>query len=120
MKIILITLGLISLALGIIGAFLPLLPTTPFVLLAGFLFARSSPKLNGWILNHKVFGKIIYDYQVDKSITLHAKIIAISMLWISILSSVFLILEGKIGVQMLLMAIATGVTIHILRFKTKA
>lgn len=119
MKIILTSLGVVSLALGIVGAFLPILPTTPFVLLAAYLFARSSPKLNDWILNHKIFGKIIYDYRVDKSISLHSKIIAISMLWISILSSAFIALNDKLWLQVLLISIATGVTIHILRYKTK-
>lgn len=119
MKIILTSLGVLSLALGIVGAFLPLLPATPFVLLAGYLFARSSPKLNAWILNHKIFGKIIHDYRVEKAITLHAKIISITMLWVSILSSVFFALNGKLWLQLLLLGIATGVTIHIVRFKTK-
>jgi uncharacterized membrane protein YbaN (DUF454 family) len=119
MKIVLTTLGVLSLALGILGAFLPLLPATPFVLLAAYLFARSSPKLNAWILNHKIFGKIIYDYRVEKAITLHAKVISITMLWVSILSSVILALNGKLWLQILLICIAIGVTIHIVRFKTK-
>jgi uncharacterized protein len=119
MKIILTSLGIISLALGIVGAFLPLLPATPFVLLAGYLFARSSPKMNAWILNHKIFGKIIYDYRVEKAITLHAKVISITMLWMSILSSVFFPLNGRMWLQLMLISIATAVTIHILRFKTK-
>ncbi len=119
MKIILTSLGIISLALGIVGAFLPLLPATPFVLLAGYLFARSSPKMNAWILNHKIFGKIIYDYRVEKAITLHAKVISITMLWMSILSSVFFALNGRMWLQLMLISIATAVTIHILRFKTK-
>lgn len=119
MRIILASLGTISLVLGIVGAFLPLLPTTPFILLSAYLFARSSPQMNNWILNHKVFGKIIYDYKVDKSISLHSKVIAISMLWMSILSSVFIFLSGKLWLQILLICIAAGVTIHIVRFKTK-
>jgi uncharacterized membrane protein YbaN (DUF454 family) len=119
MKIVLTTLGVLSLALGILGAFLPLLPATPFVLLAAYLFARSSPRMNAWILNHKIFGKIIYDYRTDKAITLHAKVISITMLWMSILSSVIFALNGKLWLQILLICIAIGVTIHIVRFKTK-
>ncbi|MFZ4581782.1 MAG: YbaN family protein [Paludibacter sp.] len=119
MRIFLASLGVLSLVLGIIGAFLPILPTTPFVLLAAYLFGRSSPKLNAWLLNHKIFGKIIYDFQVEKSITLHAKIISISMLWMSMLISVIFVLEGRIWLQLMLLIIATGVTIHILRYKTK-
>lgn len=119
MRLLLSVLGIVSLALGIIGAFLPILPTTPFVLLAGFLFARSSPRLNSWLLNHRIFGKIIHDFQVDKAITLHAKIIAISMLWVSNLISVFMFLTGKVWLQIMLLTIATVVTIHILKYKTK-
>jgi len=119
MKLLLKTLGLISLVLGIIGAFLPLLPTTPFILLATYLFARSSPKMNNWILNHKIFGKIIHDYRVEKAITLHAKVVALTMLWLSMLSSAFLVLNDRPWLQIMLISIATGVTIHILRFKTK-
>jgi len=119
MKIIFTVLGAISLALGVLGAFLPILPTTPFILLAGFLFARSSPKLDAWIMNHKIFGKIIHDYRVEKAITLHAKIIALVMLWSTILASVFIALHGKLGLQIMLISIAAGVSIHILRFKTK-
>lgn len=119
MRIFLAGLGVLSLALGVIGAFLPILPTTPFVLLAAYFFARSSPELNSWLHNHKIFGKIIYDFQVEKAITIHAKIISISMLWLSILISVIFALQGRVWLQLMLLAIATGVTIHILRYKTK-
>lgn len=119
MRILFAVLGILSLALGVVGAFLPILPTTPFVLLAGVLFARSSPKLNNWLLSHKIFGKIIHDFQVDKSITLHAKIISISMLWVSILFSAFYVIEGRIWLKVILLAVATGVTIHIAKYKTK-
>ncbi|MDR2823760.1 MAG: YbaN family protein, partial [Prevotellaceae bacterium] len=57
MKYLLIVLGVISLAWGVLGIFLPLLPTTPFLLLSAFLFARSSEKLHSWLLNHKILGK---------------------------------------------------------------
>lgn len=119
MRILLTTLGFLSLALGVVGAFLPLLPTTPFVLLAGYLFSRSSPRMHNWIMSHPLFGKLIYDYRVEKAIPLHAKVVAIMMLWMSILSSVFLVLKDKLWLQILLLSIATVVTIHIVRFKTK-
>ncbi|MDR2840025.1 MAG: YbaN family protein, partial [Paludibacter sp.] len=56
MKLLFIILGLISLALGIIGIFLPLLPTTPFLLLSAALFARGSQRLYNWLINHRVLG----------------------------------------------------------------
>jgi len=117
-RIILIIVGTISLTLGFIGAFLPLLPTTPFVLLSAYLFAQSSPKLHNWLLNNKIFGKYIRDYKENKSIPLRVKIVSLSMLWGSILYSIFL-LSGKWYLQILLIAIAVGVSIHILSLKTK-
>ena len=119
LKKLLATLGVISLALVIIGAFLPLLPTTPFVLLSAYLFAKSSEKFHQRLLNHKIFGQLIRDYNEDKSIPLHAKIIAISTMWPSMLFAIFYIATDKLWLQILLATIATGVTIHILRYKTK-
>lgn len=118
-KIIFASLGLISLALGFLGIFLPLLPTVPFLLLSAALFAKSSDKLYQWLMNHRVFGKFIKNYREDKSIPLRVKITALSMLWMSILFSVFFILNGIWWLQLLLISIATGVTIHILSLKTK-
>lgn len=112
-------LGIISLILGIIGAFLPLLPTTPFVLLSAYLFAKSSEKFHQRLMNHRIFGQLIRDYNEDKSIPLHAKIISISTMWFSMLFAIFFVASGKLWLQILLAVIATGVSIHILRYKTK-
>ena len=111
-------LGLISLALGIIGVLLPLLPTTPFVLLAAGLFAKGSTRLHHWLINHRLFGKLIKDFDENKIIPLHAKIIAISMLWISILYAIIIVAEGKLWLQIILASIAIAVTIHISRYKS--
>lgn len=119
MKNILALFGIVSLTLGIIGAFLPLLPTTPFVLLSAALFARSSGRLDYWLRNHKIFGQLIRDFADEKSIPLHAKISSLSMLWITMLYAIFAVANEKLWLQILLAAIATGVSIHILRFKTK-
>lgn len=119
MKIILQLLGWISLVLGVIGIFLPVLPTTPFILLSAALFAKSSKRWHDYLLNHRFFGEMIRDFEKDKSISLKVKVIAISMLWLAILSSAFLVLQHKLYLQILLLAIATFVTIYILSFKTK-
>lgn len=111
--------GLISLSLGILGVLLPLLPTTPFVLLSAGLFAKGSTRLHHWLLNHKMFGKLIKDFHENKTIPLHAKIIAISMLWSSILYAIIVVASGKLWLQILLAAIATAVTIHISKYKSK-
>jgi hypothetical protein len=110
--------GIISLGLAILGIFLPILPTTPFLLLSSFLFMRSSDKLHKWLIEHKIFGQYIKDFQEEKAIPLKVKISSISFLWITILLSVFFFIE-KLWVELLLISIAIGVTIHILQYKTK-
>lgn len=59
--------------LGLLGVFLPLLPTTPFVLLAAFCFARSSERYHQWLLQHKIFGPLILNWQEHGVISLKAK-----------------------------------------------
>lgn len=119
MKIIYAILGLISLGVGIIGVFLPLLPTTPFLLLSAALFARSSTRLYNWLLNHKILGAFIRNYREDKSVTVRVKVIAISMLWATMLFSIFLVVNEKWWLQVMLGTIATGVTIFIMSLKTR-
>ena len=73
--------GVLSVALGVLGILLPLLPTTPFLLLAAGCFVRSSPKLYAWLLNHKWFGSYIRHYREHKAIPLRAKIVVLALLW---------------------------------------
>lgn len=79
-KILSLIFGHIFLILGIIGAFLPVLPTTPFLLLAAWLYSKSSPRLHNWIINHKVFGPPLRNWQERGVIGMRAKIIATVML----------------------------------------
>jgi len=117
MKILYIILGTISLALGIIGIFVPLLPTTPFLLLTAALYFKSSPRLYNWLLSHKHLGPYIRNFRENKSIPLQAKIISISLLWGTIAYCIFFVIS-ILWVQILLFCIAVGVTYHILSFKT--
>jgi len=119
LKSILALLGLISLGLGIVGAFLPLLPTVPFVLLSAFLFARSSDRLHNWLITHKIFGQLIRDYHEDRGITIQGKVAAISMMWISNIISIALIINNILWLQILMSIITLSVTIYILQYKTK-
>jgi uncharacterized membrane protein YbaN (DUF454 family) len=73
-----LALGLTSLALGIAGVVLPLLPTTPFVLLAAYCFARSSPRLHGWLLANATFGPLISNWQRHGAIAPRAKLLAVA------------------------------------------
>lgn len=119
MKSILALLGLISLGLGIVGAFLPLLPTVPFVLLSAFLFARSSDRLHNWLITHKIFGQLIRDYHEERGITIQGKVAAISMMWISNIISIVFIINNILWLQILMSIITLSVTIYILQYKTK-
>ena len=93
-RFILIGLGTIFLALGVIGVVVPGLPTTPFLLLAAAFYVRSSDRLYSWLLNHKVFGKIIRDFRETRSISLRTKVISIGMMWAMILLSILLFIEN--------------------------
>ena len=119
MKIFYIIIGCVSLALGVLGIFLPILPTTPFLLLSAALFARGSGRLYNWLLNHKVLGNYIRSFIEEKAISLKIKIYSISLMWTAILITIFTAVNEKLWLQILLAAIALGVTIHILSFKTK-
>ena len=116
-KIILVSVGFISLFTGIAGIILPVLPTTPFLLLSAACFLRSSDRLYQWLINHKIFGAYIKNYLKYKAITKKTKIISISVLWIFISISVFLIIK-LLWIRILLFIIAVCVTIHILKLKT--
>jgi len=70
-------LGCLCVGLGTIGVFLPLLPTTSFMLVAAFAFARSSPRLHNWLITHKVFGPLITDWQAHRAISSRAKFISV-------------------------------------------
>lgn len=117
LKPLLLAAGIISLLLGILGIFLPLLPTTPFLLLSAFCFVHSSNKFYVWLINHKYLGSYIRNFQIHKALPLRVKIVSISMLWITILTSAIFFVP-IFAVKILLIAIAIAVTIHIAHFKT--
>lgn len=73
-------LGVMSLILGFIGAFLPLLPTTVFIIFAAFCFGKSSPKMQTWLENTKIFGPMILDWRKNGAIAVQYKIIATTMM----------------------------------------
>ena len=117
MKIILIILGTISLILGIIGIFLPILPTTPFLLLTATLYSYSSPKLYNKLIKSKHLGSYIVQFRENKSLPLRTKVLSLLIMWSSLLYTTFFIIE-MIIVRVILIIIAMGITIHILSFKT--
>ena len=110
-----LALGNISLALGVIGIALPILPTTPFLLLAAFCYLRSSKRRYEWLIQHPVFGPYVKDYLQHKAIKRKTKVIAITMIWLS-LSYCIWIVSGYLKV--VLFVIGAAVTIYLLRLKT--
>jgi len=117
MRIILISIGLISVALGTLGIFLPLLPTTPFLLLAAACFAKSSKRFHHWLLNHRIFGKIIRDYSEERGLPLKIKITMLIFLWLTI-STTAIFAVDLLAVRIVLFGIAVAVTIHIATLRT--
>jgi uncharacterized membrane protein YbaN (DUF454 family) len=104
--------GWLSLALGVIGIFLPLLPTVPFLLLASACFARSSPRFHSWLLNHPTLGPPIVDWQQHRRIRPRAKIMALSMMALSFSYLLFFTtmpLPGKIILALIGLAVATRI-----------
>ena len=117
MKFILTVLGFIALGLGVLGAFLPVLPTTPFLLLSAALFLRSNQRLYEWLLNHPRLGTYISNFMVHRAIPLRVKIVSIIVLWITLLYCAFFV-SRHWAMSVMFISIAIGVTIHILSYKT--
>lgn len=116
-RIVLITIGHISLALGIAGIFLPLLPTTPFLLLTSICFYHGSPRLYNWIMNHKILGTYIKYFLEDKAIPLRAKVLAILLMWTPITYYIFFT-KIKIVVKCVMALVATVISIYLLSMRT--
>ncbi len=109
--------GTISLGLGLLGIPLPLLPTTPFLLLSAYCYARSSRRFYFWLINHKYFGEHIRNYRERGGTTARVKTVAISMLWITISISAIFAVDAW-WIRAVLLMIAIGVTIHISSIRT--
>lgn len=117
-KTLFVVLGALSLLLGLVGIFVPLLPTTPFLLLAAALWVRSSPKLYVWLLSHRRLGPYIRNFRENRAIPLHAKILSVMLLWATLLYCIFFLVAEWWWAQLALLAVAVGVTWHILSFAT--
>ena len=115
-KYVLIFIGSISLALGIVGVFIPVLPTTPFLLLSSFCYIHSSKRLYNWLINHKVFGEYIYNYITYRAVKQSTKIGALIFLWASLIIS--MTIASNLHLRIFLLAVGVGVSIHLLTLKT--
>jgi uncharacterized membrane protein YbaN (DUF454 family) len=105
--------GAISLALGAIGIFVPVLPTTPFVLLASFCFARGSPALHRWLFANQAFGPMLREWDEHRSIPYRTKIAAIAMMSTSLAASIaFAVDPTWLQVTLALLGIALAIRIY--------
>jgi len=99
-----ISLGTLSVGLGFVGIFIPVLPTTAFLLLAAWFYARSSERFYNWLLSNRLFGRYLSAYLEGKGVPLKTKIVSLTLLWITILSSVLFFVEN-IYIDLLLLVI---------------
>lgn len=116
LNLFLAALGCLCVALGVIGIFLPLLPTTPFLLLAAWLFARSSKRFHHWLVSHPKLGPFILMWQSGNGIERKVKIRILICLWASM--GVSMIIIAKLWAVMALSCSGLGVSIYILKLPT--
>jgi len=110
--------GSVSLVLGIIGIVLPGLPTTPFILLAAACYAKASPRLHTWLLNHRLTGPLLRDWERDRSLTRRNKAVAVVSMAVMVSVSVWSF-RGRVAVQLVLLATAAIGAWVVLRIPTR-
>lgn len=109
--------GSVFVALGAAGIVVPLLPTTPFLLLASYCYLRSSPRLHAWLLSSRWLGGYIRSYQEGGGVTLRWKAATLALLWATIAVSALLLVELLL-VRLVLLVVAVAVTVHVLKVRT--
>ena len=101
-KYLYITLGMILVGLGFIGIILPGIPTTPFILLAAWLFSKSSKRFENWLTNHKIFGPIILNWRRYRGISLNSKKYAIFIVILTFITTMWFAFPYKIDILLAL------------------
>jgi uncharacterized membrane protein YbaN (DUF454 family) len=109
---ILIGAGTLSTGLGIIGILVPILPTTPFLLLAAACYMRSSERLYRWLINNRIFGAYVRNYIEGKGMPVKIKMFTTLLLWLTIALTIVFGVQN-IVIKIVLICIAVGVTAHI-------
>lgn len=117
MRYLLVFAGALFLMLGVVGIFLPLLPTTPFLLLSAAAFFRSSPRLYSWLLAHRHLGPYIKNFRENKAIPLRVKIVSVSMVWITLMYCAVCI-ASEWWLRSFFVVLAVAISAHILHYKT--
>lgn len=118
MKWLFLSLAWLCVALGFLGVFLPVLPTTPFLLLALYLFSRSSPRWRIALMRHPLLGPYVRGYASKEGLSVRAKAVTLVILWVTIAVSVVWVADVWWS-RLILVAVAVGITIHILLKKTR-
>ena len=108
----LIAAGTLCAGLGIIGIFVPILPTTPFLLLAAACYMRSSERSYQWLTHNRVFGVYVRNYIEGRGMPVRIKVVTILLLWLTIGLSITFAVQDLV-IRIILVCIAVGVTIHI-------
>ena len=116
-RTILIICGTVSVTLAVVGIFVPILPTTPLLLLAGACYARSSQRFHRWLMTNRWFGEYIRNYREGRGMPLREKVVTLVALWLTIGFSVLAVVPVWWG-KLLLLAIAIAVTVHLLHIRT--
>jgi len=114
---VLMVFGWVFFGMGVVGMFVPVWPTTPFMLLAAACFMRSSKRLHRWLVEHPTYGQHIRDYLEGRGLTRRTKIVAIGSMWASILLSAALFVP-RTEIDVLLVLIAIGVSVYLIRQPT--
>ncbi len=117
-KWLLVVAGSFFVALGVVGIFLPVLPTTPFLLLAAACFARSSERFYRWLISNRWFGAYVRDYREGRGIPAKVKVFTIALLWVVIILSATFAVSNLVA-RVVLIAVAAAVTVHVVFIKPR-
>lgn len=117
LRYVLLAIGWVSLGFGFAGMFMPILPTTPFVLLAAAIFLRTSESLHAWLISHKRFGPYIDDYLQGRGLTKGTKTIALLTLWGSVLFSIWRFVDFT-PARIAMIVVAAAVSVYLLQLPT--
>ena len=112
-----IVVGTIALVIGAIGLFLPVIPTTPLVILAAACYYRGSERLHNWILSSRWIGDTVKNYQEGRGLTRDTKVRAISMMWAMTLISAWFFVSNPV-VRVAIICVVMGVTVYLVRLPT--
>jgi hypothetical protein len=118
LRVLLLVLGIVCVAVGVLGIAVPVLPTTPLLLLAAFLFARSSPRCHHWLLTNPLCGDYVRRYLERRAMRRRHKIVTLALLWVGI-GSTIAFAASTLWLRLVLAAVAVAVTVHVLLIQSE-